>query len=109
MVITGPPYIRAVASSHTVPSGSNITLACMIVNPGEPRVSFGWKKDGKSINSTYFITTNDSFTAITLTSVTVKDSGTYTCTATGIESYHSDSMQMQVTSNITIGMYVCIQ
>ena len=96
----GPPYITAIKSNYTTVSGSKVTLVCMIVQPGEPRASFGWTKNGESIDSTYHVTINDSFVSITITNVTTQDTGIYTCTATGIESYHSDSIQMHVTSKV---------
>lgn len=107
MMIVGPPYIRAIGTNQTISSGSTVTLVCMIVNPGEPHASFGWRKNGESVNSTHPVTINDSFIAITLNHVTIHDSGTYTCMANGIESYHSDSIKLQVTSIIK-GTYICI-
>ena len=68
----------------------------MIVQPGEPRASFGWTKNGENIDSTYPVTINDLFISLTITNVTIQQIGTYICTATGIESYHSDSIQLHV-------------
>ena len=95
-VYIGPPFIRAVKSNLIVPSGANVTLACEIVNPGEPRAAFGWRKNAENVASTYSVTVNNSFVTIILTNVTTQDAGTYTCTATGIVSYYSDSIQLRV-------------
>ena len=92
----GPPFIRAVKSNLIVPSGTNLTLVCEIVNPGEPRAAFGWRKNAKNVARTYSVTVNNSFVTIILTNVTTQDAGTYTCTATGIESYHNDTIQLRV-------------
>lgn len=93
----GPPSIMAIKSNYVTVSGSEVILVCMIVKPGEPRAAFGWAKNGESIDSIHSVTINDSFVSVTIASVTAQDAGTYTCTATGIESYHSDSIQLQVT------------
>ena len=102
----GPPYIRAIESTLIVPSGANITLVCEIINPGEPRAAFGWRKSDENVyvGNTNFIVVNNSFLTITLTSVTTQDTGTYTCTATGLESYHSDSIQLHVLSANNTGI-----
>ena len=89
-----------------VPSGANVTLACEIVNPGEPRATFGWRKGGETVAGTNFITVHNSFLTITITSVTTQDTGTYTCTATGLESYDSDSIQLHVLSANNTGMFI---
>ena len=47
---------------------------------------------------------NNSFIAITLLNVTAQDTGTYTCTATGVQSYHNDSIWLHVTSVKTTGV-----
>ena len=73
---------------------------CEIVNLGEPCAAFGWKKNGENI---YGITINNSFIAITILNVRTQDTATYTCTATGLQSYHSDSIQLHVASVTTIG------
>ena len=101
----GPPYITAIKSNYTTVSGSKVTLVCMIVQPGEPRAAFRWTKNGESIDSTYPVTINDSFISITITNVTTQDTGTYTCTAIGIESYHSDSIQLRMVSK-SKGSYI---
>lgn len=96
-MIAGPPYIRVIKPKYTISSGSEITLACRIVNYGEPRASFGWTKNGKVVDSSS-VTINESFISITLTNVTITDAGIYTCIANGIESHHNDSVQLYVTS-----------
>ena len=73
---------------------------CEIVSLGEPSAAFGWKKNGKNV---YGITINNSFIAITILNVTTQDTGTYTCTATGLQSYHNDTIQLQVTSVTNTG------
>ena len=77
-----------------------MTLVCEIVNLGEPRATFGWKKNGENI---YGITINNSFIAITILNVMTQDTGTYFCTATGLQSYHNDSIQLHVTSVTNTG------
>ena len=99
----GPPHIRAIESNLMVPSGANVTLVCEIVNPGEPRATFGWRKSGETVAST---AVHNSFLTITITSVTTQDTGTYTCTATGLESYDSDSIQLHVLSANNTGMFI---
>ena len=101
----GPPSITAINPDYVTVSGSKVTLVCMIVKPGEPRAAFGWTKNGESIDSIHSVTINDSFVSITIANVTAQDAGIYTCTATGIESYHSDSTQLHVTLN-SEGAYI---
>ena len=105
-VYVGPPSITAIKPDYVTVSGSKVTLVCMIVKPGEPRAAFGWTKNGDSIDSIHSVTINDSFVSITIANVTAQDAGIYTCTATGIESYHSDSIKLHVTLN-SKGKYIC--
>ena len=81
-------------------SGANVTLVCEIVHLGEPRASFEWKKNGENVDVTAI---NNSFITITLLNVTTHDTGTYTCTATGLQSYHNDSIWLHVTSVAATG------
>ena len=106
----GPPYITAIKSDYITACGSKVTLVCRIVKPGEPRASFGWTKNGNGIDSTHSVTINESYISITLTNVTTQDTGTYACTATGIESYHVDSIWLHVISKNegTVATYACI-
>ena len=100
MVFVGPPYIRAIKTDYEISTGSRITLVCMIINPGEPRASFSWTKNGKSIDGTYPTMINNTFMSLTVTNVTAQDTGMYICTASGIELYHNDSIQVYVASGM---------
>jgi len=85
---TATPIIDPPSSSTvTAAVGSSLTLSC--TSRGSPPDTFTWKKDsGQIVQSTSITTvTHNSTSAVfradySINSVTMNDSGTYTCTVT---------------------------
>ena len=97
-----PPIIQSVNSYHTAEVGSQITLACSIINKGVPVAQFGWLRNGIDLNGEN-IFTNNTFIVIELSNITMEDAGDYTCTARSARSYLSDTIALNV-SNKTEGI-----
>lgn len=93
-----PPVISAVQSRFVEAVGSAlVTMLCNILNQGVPQAKFRWKKDGRKV-SNGLISKNDTYTTLTLFSLTEEDSGLYTCTAIAAYSDHMDSIELIVES-----------
>ena len=77
------PVIQVVSTNYTGFVGSNITLACEIINHGTPPGSFYWRRHGSSIMNDR-ISTNSTHTTLTLISLTPENHGEYCCVSNGV-------------------------
>jgi len=96
-----PPVIRANSSNYTATVGSQITLACSIINQGLPIAQFRWIRDG-IIQHGKNVVINVALGLFTmkLVNLTITDSGTYTCMATSKRSSRSDHIILNVSEEV---------
>ena len=94
------------SSTVTVDFGSSLTLSC--TSRGSPPDTFTWRKDnGLELQSTTTpVTYNDNSAVFradySIDSVTISDSGTYTCNVTNPIGSDSTTITVNVTSKLLI-------
>lgn len=90
--------IKADKPCYTSSIGSSISLSCRIVEKGLPPAIFSWRKSRHVLDGIYQISIDmvNSAMVITLTNLTMENAGVYTCDATGLLSYRSDTVEVFV-------------
>ena len=63
--------------------GSNVTLACKIINHGTPPARFYWRRHGYPIMDDR-ISTNSTHTTLTLINLAEENHGEYRCVSDGV-------------------------
>ena len=100
MLLAVPPIIRA-NSNYTAEVGSQITMACNIINQGVPTAHFRWIRDGiEQLGDSVAVNIPLRLVMMTLTNVTMNDGGTYTCMATSERSSRSDHIVLTVLEKV---------
>ena len=92
--ILAPPSIRAVNSTYTAVVGSQVTLKCNIIDPGVPKATFTWNKNGSAIHND--IVVKNSSISLVLNNLTMEDAGVYTCIARATVSNQNDTIELKV-------------
>ena len=102
------------SSSISVVDGYNITLSC--TSSGSPPDTFTWMKDGDPtvLQSTDIITvTHTSTSAVfsidyTISSFSINDSGTYTCTVTNPIGSNSTTITVNLRKLLCVVTILCV-
>ena len=97
--------ISAENQKYTSIVGANVILRCNIIDKGIPQAVFSWKKNGNKMNGEYVILIDSSVMEITITNLTVENSGVYTCIAHGLLSYRSNSVELIVEGKVLISVH----
>ena len=94
--------IKADTPCYTAFIGSSVTLSCRIIERGVPPAIFNWRKSRHVLDGIYHISIDvNSAMVITLTNLTMENVGVYTCDATGLLSYGSDTVELFVDESKT--------
>ena len=78
---TDKPEIATHPQNITTREGQNVTLYCNATGNPWPALTISWYKDGYPINNSFSTMLSPSHEQLTITNVSRKDSGDYTCRA----------------------------
>ncbi|XP_065913521.1 uncharacterized protein [Dysidea avara] len=95
--ISTPPVIVASNPKYTTTVGTQVTLACDIIDRGFPPATFGWIRDGHDLRNDHSVIANGSVISLTMCNVKIASAGKYTCTASNAGlSYRTDTVELNV-------------
>ena len=88
--------------------GTQVTLACDIIDRGFPPATFGWIRDGHDLRNDHSVIANGSVISLTMCNVKIASAGKYTCTASNAGlSYRTDTVELNVLESKEV-IAVCV-